>query len=266
MDDLSQQSHDLIAVRDSRDREAFGRLFDYFAPRLKAMMLRGGLRDGTADDVVQDVMLAVWHKAGQFDPHRANAAGWIYGIARNRRIDMARRRPLAQPDEMPEIESLEPDAAQIVALADIYPGARVVEAGAGSGALTCSLLRAVGPWGKVTSYELREDYMRLPSVLQQGLQRFATGIYLVWYPMLARRDAHELPARLASGVPRWLRAELAIGSATEHGLYGSGVFVVNPPWTLQATLAEVLPRLAALLGQDRHARYLLQTSPAGNDG
>lgn len=116
------------------------------------------------------------------------------------------------------------------------------------------------------SYELREDYMRLPSVLQQGLQRFATGIYLVWYPMLARRDAHELPARLASGVPRWLRAELAIGSATEHGLYGSGVFVVNPPWTLQATLAEVLPRLAALLGQDRHARYLLQTSPAENDG
>ena len=49
-------------------------------------------------------------------------------------------------------------AAQIVALADIYPGARVVEAGAGSGALTCSLLRAVGPWGRVTSYELREEF------------------------------------------------------------------------------------------------------------
>lgn len=116
MDDLSQQSSDLIAVRDSRDRAAFGRLFDHFAPRLKAMMLRGGLRDGTAEDVVQDVMLAVWHKAGQFDPHRADAAGWIYGIARNRRIDLARRRPLAQPDDMPEIESLEPDAAQILAL------------------------------------------------------------------------------------------------------------------------------------------------------
>ena len=50
------------------------------------------------------------------------------------------------------------DAAQIIALADIYPGARVVEAGAGSGALTCSLLRAVGPWGRVTSYELREEF------------------------------------------------------------------------------------------------------------
>ena len=116
MDDLSELSRDLIAVRDSRDRAAFGRLFDHFAPRLKAMMLRGGLRDGTSEDVVQDVMLAVWHKAGQFDPHRADAAGWIYGIARNRRIDMARRRPLAQPDEMPEIESLDPDATQIIAL------------------------------------------------------------------------------------------------------------------------------------------------------
>ena len=116
MDDLSPQSRDLIAVRDSRDRAAFGRLFDHFAPRLKSMMLRGGLRDGSADDVVQDVMLAVWHKAGQFDPHRADAAGWIYGIPRNRRIDLSRRRPLAQPDDMPEIESMEPDAAQILAL------------------------------------------------------------------------------------------------------------------------------------------------------
>lgn len=116
MEDLSELGRDMIAVRDSRDRAAFGRLFDHFAPRLKAMMLRGGLRDGTAEDVVQDVMLAVWHKAGQFDPHRADAASWIYGIARNRRIDMARRRPLAQPDEMPDLESLEPDADQIIAL------------------------------------------------------------------------------------------------------------------------------------------------------
>jgi tRNA (adenine57-N1/adenine58-N1)-methyltransferase len=50
------------------------------------------------------------------------------------------------------------DAAQIVTLADIFPGAHVVEAGAGSGALTCSLLRAVGPGGRVTSYERREEF------------------------------------------------------------------------------------------------------------
>lgn len=115
-DGFSELTHELLAVRDRRDRAAFGRLFDYFAPRLKGMLLRGGLHDGTAEDVVQDVMLAVWHKSAQFDPHRADAAAWIYGIARNRRIDMARRRPLAQPEEMPEIESLEPDVTQILAL------------------------------------------------------------------------------------------------------------------------------------------------------
>ncbi len=50
------------------------------------------------------------------------------------------------------------DAAQIVHEGDVFPGARVLEAGAGSGALTCSLLRAVGPEGKVVSYEVRDDH------------------------------------------------------------------------------------------------------------
>src|ERR1700748_1429037 len=50
------------------------------------------------------------------------------------------------------------DAAQIVHEGDIFPGARVLEAGAGSGALTCSLLRAVGPQGRVVSYEVRDDH------------------------------------------------------------------------------------------------------------
>lgn len=105
----------LLAVRDRRDREAFGRLFDHFAPRLKAMLVRGGLRDGSAEDVVQDVMLAVWHKAAQFDPHRAEASGWIYRIARNRQIDLARRRVPLADDLLPMAEN-EPDGAQILAL------------------------------------------------------------------------------------------------------------------------------------------------------
>lgn len=106
----------LLAVRDHRDRAAFLLLFEYFAPRLKAMLMRGGLRDGSAEDVVQDVMLAVWHKAGQFDPHRAEAGAWIYRIARNRHIDLIRRRPPPQPDVLTEPEGAEPDAAQILAL------------------------------------------------------------------------------------------------------------------------------------------------------
>lgn len=113
----SEQTLWLIAVRDARDREAFARLFDHFAPRLKAMLVKSGLRDGSAEDVVQDVMLSVWRKAGQFDPHRADAAAWIYRIARNRQIDLGRRRqPVSMPDTLEEPASAEADAAQILAL------------------------------------------------------------------------------------------------------------------------------------------------------
>lgn len=107
----------LLAVRDRRDREAFGRLFDHFGPRLKAMLMKGGLRDGSAEDLVQEVMLTVWHKAAQFDPHRAGAGAWIWRIARNRQIDQARRRPPPVPDVLEEPAGSEPDPAQILALA-----------------------------------------------------------------------------------------------------------------------------------------------------
>lgn len=106
----------LLAVRDRRDRGAFLLLFDHFAPRLKAMLMRGGLRDGSAEDVVQDVMLAVWHKAAQFDPHRAEAGAWIYRIARNRSIDLARRKPRPEAEPLEEPEGSEPDAEQVLAL------------------------------------------------------------------------------------------------------------------------------------------------------
>ena len=112
----SEMTEAMLAVRDRRDREAFGRLFDYFGPRLKAMLMRGGLPGGAAEDVVQDVMLSVWHKAAQFDPHRANAAAWIYRIARNRQIDVIRRRPPPMPDVVAEPVSEEPDPSQLIAL------------------------------------------------------------------------------------------------------------------------------------------------------
>ena len=69
------------------------------------------------------------------------------------------------------------DAAQIVALVDVFPGAHVVEAGAGSGALTCSLLRAVGPGGRVTSYERREEFADVArSNVTQFFGRPAPGV------------------------------------------------------------------------------------------
>ncbi|HEV2087968.1 MAG TPA: tRNA (adenine-N1)-methyltransferase [Cryptosporangiaceae bacterium] len=69
------------------------------------------------------------------------------------------------------------DAAQIVAMGDIFPGARVLEAGAGSGALTCSLLRAVGEHGAVYSYERRADFAE---VARTNVERFFDGPHPAW--------------------------------------------------------------------------------------
>lgn len=69
------------------------------------------------------------------------------------------------------------DAAQIVGLADIYPGARVLEAGAGSGALSCSLLRAVGEGGRVSSYERREEFA---AIARKNVERFFGGPHPAW--------------------------------------------------------------------------------------
>lgn len=105
----------MLAVRDRRDRTAFARLYDHFAPRLKGMAMRGGLNAALAEDVVQDVMLTVWHKAAQFDPGVAPVSAWVYRIARNRQIDMARKRARPLPEELIE-EASEPDTQQIYAM------------------------------------------------------------------------------------------------------------------------------------------------------
>jgi len=73
------------------DREAFQRLFEHFAPRVKGLMLKTGASGDDAEEIAQETLLTVWRKAAQFDPASAGAAAWIYTIARNLRIDAVRR-------------------------------------------------------------------------------------------------------------------------------------------------------------------------------
>ncbi len=113
---FSEQTQWMLAVRDHRDRAAFGALFDHFAPRLKAFVMRSGMGSGQAEEVVQEVMLAVWRKAGQFDPHRAQVSAWIYQIARNRQIDVIRKENRPVPEELAQEPDSEPDASQIMGL------------------------------------------------------------------------------------------------------------------------------------------------------
>lgn len=82
----------LQLVAQSQDREAFGRLFTHFAPLLKAFAINGSaIAAAHAEELVQEVMIKVWQKAGAFNPHKAAASTWIYTIARNCRTDMYRR-------------------------------------------------------------------------------------------------------------------------------------------------------------------------------
>jgi len=84
-----------------RDRAAFGRIFAFYGPRVKAYLRRLGAGDAAAEDLTQEVMLSVWKRAHQYDRGRAALSTWIYTIARNKRIDALRRdrRPDFDPDD-----------------------------------------------------------------------------------------------------------------------------------------------------------------------
>ena len=81
----------IVAIGARQDRSAFAALFAHFAPRVKAYLVRTGSDASGADELTQEVMLLVWRKASRYDPAQANAATWIFTIARNKRIDRFRR-------------------------------------------------------------------------------------------------------------------------------------------------------------------------------
>ena len=121
------------------------------------------------------------------------------------------------------------------------------------------------------SYEIKSDYGRVLDFAAEALKRFATGTYAIWYPIIPRPEAHDLPRRLKtlatkSGKP-WLHATLTVkssklittptGETQRPGLPASGMFLINPPYTLKPLLAAALPQLAERLAQDQHAGFTL---------
>ncbi|MEM6851482.1 MAG: sigma-70 family RNA polymerase sigma factor [Pseudomonadota bacterium] len=122
----------LAAIAEREDRDAFARIFNYYAPRVKGYLLRLGAGDAQAEEIVQDVMLTVWRKAATFDRTQASVSTWLFRIARNRRIDLIRRQakgdidpmePLLQPSETPQpdeqISALEREERVRAAVADL---------------------------------------------------------------------------------------------------------------------------------------------------
>lgn len=103
-------------IRDHQDEAAFAELFDHFAPRVKAFLMRSGGDATMAEECAQDVMAILWQKSHLFDPSRASAATWIFTIARNRKIDALRKSRRPEPEDMVWGPDEEPDQADILVL------------------------------------------------------------------------------------------------------------------------------------------------------
>ena len=122
------------------------------------------------------------------------------------------------------------------------------------------------------SYEIKSDYARVSACMADAVKRFATGTYVVWYPIIPRPEAHDLPRKLKTLAVKagrsWLNATLTVkssklttddaGEVKRPGLPASGMFIINPPHTLKAELQAALPQMVALLGQDRNAGFTLE--------
>ena len=111
------------------------------------------------------------------------------------------------------------------------------------------------------SYETRDDYARVVQGLKDGLERFATGTYAVWYPQLGKIESHQLPEKLKRlPAKSWLHVALTVRAPSPEGIgmHGSGMFVINPPWTLAPMLEKLMPWLTEALAQDGGARYTLE--------
>ena len=106
-------------------------------------------------------------------------------------------------------------------------------------------------------YEIKTDYLKVVDALEEGLARFAEGVYLVWYPILTRGDHVRMLESLRKLSDKTLNIAMTVQEPDEKGfgMLGSGLFVINPPWTLKTTMATVMPYLIEKLAQYPGASY-----------
>ena len=115
------------------------------------------------------------------------------------------------------------------------------------------------------SYEDKDDYRKVKVAIEDAQKRFATGTYAVWYPVLGRLESQQLPERLKRvAASDWLNVTLTVAgpSGEDKRLRSSGMFIINPPWTLEATLKDTMPWLTKVLAQDEGAGFAIQTGKA----
>lgn len=111
-------------------------------------------------------------------------------------------------------------------------------------------------------YEIKTDYPKVVDALEEGLARFAEGVYVIWYPILTRGDHIRLIESLGKLSEKTLNIAMTVQEPDEKGfgMLGSGLFVINPPWTLKGTMETVMPYLVEKLAQYPGASYEITSS------
>ena len=106
-------------------------------------------------------------------------------------------------------------------------------------------------------YEIKTDYPKVVDALEEGLARFAEGVYVIWYPILTRGDHIRMLESLRKLSEKTLNIAMTVQQADEKGfgMLGSGLFIINPPWTLKGTMQDIMPYLVEKLAQYPGASY-----------
>ncbi len=108
-------------------------------------------------------------------------------------------------------------------------------------------------------YEIKSDYAKVITALEEGMSRFAEGVYVVWYPILTRGDHIPLVESMRALSDKTLNVSITVQEPDERGfgMLGSGLCVINPPWVLKEKLQNILPYLVDALAQFDGAHYEL---------
>lgn len=110
------------------------------------------------------------------------------------------------------------------------------------------------------SYEIKTDYQLVAKNLVEGYKRFATGSYLIWYPVVSRTQTQRMISSIiATGIRRILQIELSVRpDNTQKGMTASGMIVINPHWKLQTQMQNIMPWLHAKLDTNQQGSYKVE--------
>ena len=110
------------------------------------------------------------------------------------------------------------------------------------------------------SYEIKDDYQIIPKALFEAYKRFATGVYLIWYPVVSRTQTQKMiDSIIKLGIRRISQFELAIKpDNNQKGMTASGMLVINPPWKLHAQMQTILPWLKNTLDVEKTGSFIAQ--------